>query len=212
MDVDINIATQVKADREMEEEARREYARREQAFQIAQGMVPILPSEPPKSQLDRFLGNVLSQALSNEYILGTELTSQDMYGQETTTPGGELAESRIQLRQPKTEAAKDSKDTEEVTKVIVEETTPPLIGASIPHATAKIEGSEESDYVVGVEDGISAISDKEKATEQRPARINHPQIQATMAKASLMEIKRNMIIAASFGTVRPTGAPQSPVC
>uniref|UniRef100_A0A915LBH6 Uncharacterized protein n=1 Tax=Romanomermis culicivorax TaxID=13658 RepID=A0A915LBH6_ROMCU len=90
MDIDIDIATQVKADQEREEEARCEYARREQAFQMVQGTALPLPSEPPKSQLERFLENVVSQASSNEYILGTELTSQDMYGQETTTPGSEL--------------------------------------------------------------------------------------------------------------------------
>uniref|UniRef100_A0A915KMJ2 Uncharacterized protein n=1 Tax=Romanomermis culicivorax TaxID=13658 RepID=A0A915KMJ2_ROMCU len=103
--------------------------------------------------------------------------------------------------QPKAEAAKESEDTQKVTKVIVEETPPPMIAASIPHSTARVEESNESDYVVEVEDEILAISDKEEATEQRPPRINHSQIQATMAKSSLMEIERSMIITASFGTV-----------
>uniref|UniRef100_A0A915KYU1 Uncharacterized protein n=1 Tax=Romanomermis culicivorax TaxID=13658 RepID=A0A915KYU1_ROMCU len=110
--------------------------------------------------------------------------------------------------QPKPEATKDSEDAEKLTKVIVEETPPPLIAASVPHSTTRIEESKGSDYVVEVEDKISAISDEE-ATEQRPARMNHPQIQANVAKGSLMEIERNMIIATSFGTVRPTAAPQS---
>uniref|UniRef100_A0A915L915 Uncharacterized protein n=1 Tax=Romanomermis culicivorax TaxID=13658 RepID=A0A915L915_ROMCU len=111
--------------------------------------------------------------------------------------------------QPKPEATKDSEDAEKLTKVIVEETPPPLIAASVPHSTTRIEESKGSDYVVEVEDKISAISDEEEATEQRPARMNHPQIQANVGKGSLMEIERNMMIATSFGTVRPTAAPQS---
>uniref|UniRef100_A0A915IC57 Uncharacterized protein n=1 Tax=Romanomermis culicivorax TaxID=13658 RepID=A0A915IC57_ROMCU len=208
MDVDIDISTQVKADQEMEEEARCDYVRREQAFQMAQGTGPPLPSEPPKSQLNQFLENVVSQAWSNEYILGTELTSQDVYGQETTTPGGEMNEPGIQLTQPKAETAKESDDTEKLTKVIVEETPWPMVAASLPHSTARVEESDESDYVVEVEDKISTISDEDEATEKRPGRINQPQIQATMAKSSLMEMECSMIIAASFGMVRPTGAPQ----
>uniref|UniRef100_A0A915JNL8 Uncharacterized protein n=1 Tax=Romanomermis culicivorax TaxID=13658 RepID=A0A915JNL8_ROMCU len=119
MDIDIDIPTQVKADQETEEEARPEYTRREQAFQMAQG---------------------------------TELTSQDVYGQETTTLGGEVTEPRIQLMQPKAEAAKEPEDTEKMIKVIVEETPPLMVAASVPHSTARVEESDESDYVVEVED------------------------------------------------------------
>uniref|UniRef100_A0A915JXM3 Uncharacterized protein n=1 Tax=Romanomermis culicivorax TaxID=13658 RepID=A0A915JXM3_ROMCU len=146
--------------------------------------------------------DIATQASSNEYTLGTELTSQDVYGQETTAPGSELT-------QPKAEAAKEPEDTEKLIKVIIEETPPPMVAASVPYSTARVEESDESDYVVEVEDEISAISDEEEAIEQRWARINHPQIQAKMVKASLMEIERSMIIAASFGRVQPVGAPQS---
>uniref|UniRef100_A0A915JYW0 Uncharacterized protein n=1 Tax=Romanomermis culicivorax TaxID=13658 RepID=A0A915JYW0_ROMCU len=113
------------------------------------------------------------------------------------------------LTQLKPDATKDSEEAGKLTKVIVEETPPPRISASVPHPTARIDESEESNYVVEVEDKISAISDQEESMEQRPARINHPQIQARMAKSSLMEIECNMIIATGFGTVRPTAAPQS---
>uniref|UniRef100_A0A915K5Q4 Uncharacterized protein n=1 Tax=Romanomermis culicivorax TaxID=13658 RepID=A0A915K5Q4_ROMCU len=177
MDVDIDIPTQIKAHQETEEEARREYTRKEQAFQMAQG---------------------------------TELTSQDMYGQETTTPGGELTEPQIQLTQPKAETAKEPEDTKKMIKVIVEETPLPTVVASIPHSTGRVEETDGSDYAVEVEDKISAISNEEEPTEQRLGRINHPQIQAMMAKLSLMEIECSMIITASFGTVGPPGAPHLP--
>uniref|UniRef100_A0A915KDZ8 Uncharacterized protein n=1 Tax=Romanomermis culicivorax TaxID=13658 RepID=A0A915KDZ8_ROMCU len=94
-------------------------------------------------------------------------------------------------------------------KVIVEETPPLMVAASVPHSTARVDETDESDYVLEVDDKISAISDEEEPTEQRLGRINHPQIQATMTKSSLIKIERSMIIAASFGMVRPTGALQS---
>uniref|UniRef100_A0A915I5F7 Uncharacterized protein n=1 Tax=Romanomermis culicivorax TaxID=13658 RepID=A0A915I5F7_ROMCU len=97
-DVEIDIAIQLKADQETEDEAHREYARRQHKLQVAQGTAPALPSVPPKSQLDKFLETVVSQASSNEYILGTELTSQDVSGSETT-------EQQIMQTQPKPELA-----------------------------------------------------------------------------------------------------------
>uniref|UniRef100_A0A915L559 Uncharacterized protein n=1 Tax=Romanomermis culicivorax TaxID=13658 RepID=A0A915L559_ROMCU len=133
---------------------------------------PTLPTIPPKLQSDRFLENVVSQALSKEYILGTELTSQDVYGQEATTPGREPAEPQITLTQPKPEATKDTEEAEQLTK-----------------STARAKQSEDSDYVVEIEDEVSSTSDEEVTTEQRPPRISHPQIQTTIAKSPLMEIE-----------------------
>uniref|UniRef100_A0A915HM61 Uncharacterized protein n=1 Tax=Romanomermis culicivorax TaxID=13658 RepID=A0A915HM61_ROMCU len=160
LDVDIDIAAQVRADKETEEEARREYARRQHKLQMAQGTAPLLPSEPLKSQLDQFLENVVSQASLNKYILGTELTSQDVYGQETTTPGGEPAEPQITLTQPKPEATKDTEEAEKLIMVIVEETPPLPIAASVPQPTARAEESEDSDYIVEIEDEVSSKSDE----------------------------------------------------
>uniref|UniRef100_A0A915HIQ1 Uncharacterized protein n=1 Tax=Romanomermis culicivorax TaxID=13658 RepID=A0A915HIQ1_ROMCU len=133
LEVDIDIATQLEADQETEEEARHEYARRQHDWQLTQGMAPMLPTVPPKSQLDRFLENVVSQASSNEYILGTELTSQDVYGQETTTTGS----------QPKPETAKDADKMEKLTKVIVEETPLPPTAAIVPQPMVRVEEREE---------------------------------------------------------------------
>uniref|UniRef100_A0A915HZ42 Uncharacterized protein n=1 Tax=Romanomermis culicivorax TaxID=13658 RepID=A0A915HZ42_ROMCU len=111
-----------------------------------------------------------------------------------------LAEPQMMLTQPKPEATKDVEEAEKLTRIIVEETPPPPITATVSQPMARVEESEESDYVVEVEDEISSISDEEVPMQQRPQRINHPQIQSTMAKSSLMEIEGNMIIIASFGT------------
>uniref|UniRef100_A0A915I077 Uncharacterized protein n=1 Tax=Romanomermis culicivorax TaxID=13658 RepID=A0A915I077_ROMCU len=142
LDVDIDIATQLRADQETEEEARHEYAMRQHESQLRQGTTPTLPTVPPKSQLDRFLANVVSQASSNEYILGTELASQDVYGQGTTTTGGEPSEPQSTLTQPKPETTKDTDGMEKLTKVILEETPLPPIAASVPLPTARVEESD----------------------------------------------------------------------
>uniref|UniRef100_A0A915KU58 Uncharacterized protein n=1 Tax=Romanomermis culicivorax TaxID=13658 RepID=A0A915KU58_ROMCU len=143
LDVDIDMATQLKDDKETQEEARREYARRQHELQLAQGNVKV------------------------------------------------------------------DKGYRGLTKVIVEEIPPPPIAASIPQLKARVEESEESDYVVKIEDEVSSIWDETVPMEQRLSQINHPQIQSTVAKSSLMEIERNMIIVISFGTIRPTAPHQS---
>uniref|UniRef100_A0A915KSS6 Uncharacterized protein n=1 Tax=Romanomermis culicivorax TaxID=13658 RepID=A0A915KSS6_ROMCU len=52
LDVDIDIAAQLRANKETEEEACCEYARRQHQLHLAQGTAPTLPTVPPKSQLD----------------------------------------------------------------------------------------------------------------------------------------------------------------
>uniref|UniRef100_A0A915L639 Uncharacterized protein n=1 Tax=Romanomermis culicivorax TaxID=13658 RepID=A0A915L639_ROMCU len=162
-----------------------------------------------QQKLTRKLNRRQDVSLVKRVIVGTELSSQDVCGQQTTTPSSEQAEPQMMLMQPKSEATKDIEEAEKLTRIIVEETPPPPITATVSQPTARVEESEESDYVVEVEGEISSISDEEVPMQQRPQRINHPQIQSTMAKSSLMEIERNMIIIASFGTIRPTAAPQS---
>uniref|UniRef100_A0A915JSW6 Titin n=1 Tax=Romanomermis culicivorax TaxID=13658 RepID=A0A915JSW6_ROMCU len=83
-------------------------------------------------------------ASSNEYILGTELISQDMYGLETTTIGDETTERQIMLRQPKPEMAHETDKAEKPTVVIVAENPPP------PQMTTVVEESGESDYIVEI--------------------------------------------------------------
>uniref|UniRef100_A0A915KFZ9 Uncharacterized protein n=1 Tax=Romanomermis culicivorax TaxID=13658 RepID=A0A915KFZ9_ROMCU len=88
--------------------------------------------------------------------------------QETTTTGDESSEPQITLTQPKLEATKETDETEKSTKIIVEETPPPPMAASVPQLMARVEESEESDYMVEIEDEVSSISDEEVPTEQRP--------------------------------------------
>uniref|UniRef100_A0A915K3D9 Uncharacterized protein n=1 Tax=Romanomermis culicivorax TaxID=13658 RepID=A0A915K3D9_ROMCU len=127
----------------------------------------------------------------------------------TPTTGRELSEPQITPTQPKQKATKDTDETEKSTKVIVEETPPPPIAAIVSQSMARVEESEESNYVVEIEDEVSSTSNEEVPMEQRPSRINHPQTQSTIAKSSLMEIKHNMIITASFANVHPTAPHQT---
>uniref|UniRef100_A0A915ID41 Uncharacterized protein n=1 Tax=Romanomermis culicivorax TaxID=13658 RepID=A0A915ID41_ROMCU len=111
---------------------------------------------------------VTSQPSSEEYILGTKLTSHDVYGPVTTTTGGETTQKQITLMQPKPKNSRKMEEAEKPTVVIVEETLPPQ------QTTMMVEECKESDYVVEKEDKISSISDEEDVTESRMPRINHP--------------------------------------
>uniref|UniRef100_A0A915L2S3 Uncharacterized protein n=1 Tax=Romanomermis culicivorax TaxID=13658 RepID=A0A915L2S3_ROMCU len=86
---------QLMADKHAEETAECEYEKRIQEAEAAEGLAPSLPTGPPKSQLDKFLETMSSQTPSDKYILGTELTSHDVYGVQTTTPGGENKEEHL---------------------------------------------------------------------------------------------------------------------
>uniref|UniRef100_A0A915JN13 Uncharacterized protein n=1 Tax=Romanomermis culicivorax TaxID=13658 RepID=A0A915JN13_ROMCU len=158
-DAELSEAIQVMADKDAEESAGREYLKRQQDVEAAQGKAPTLPTEPPKSQMDKFLETVPSQPSSNEYILGTELTSQDVYGLVTTSTGGETTGKTSTLIPPKVESAQQSKEAVQPMVVIVEQPLQP------PQSTAAAEKSEESDYMVEIEDKISSISDEETTTE-----------------------------------------------
>uniref|UniRef100_A0A915HGX3 Uncharacterized protein n=1 Tax=Romanomermis culicivorax TaxID=13658 RepID=A0A915HGX3_ROMCU len=82
-----HLALQVVADKEAEESARSEYQRQQDA-KAAKREAVTLPSVPAKSQLNKFLDTVTSQASSDEYILGMDITSQDVYCPMATTTGG----------------------------------------------------------------------------------------------------------------------------
>uniref|UniRef100_A0A915JTT7 Uncharacterized protein n=1 Tax=Romanomermis culicivorax TaxID=13658 RepID=A0A915JTT7_ROMCU len=97
--------------KEAEEAARREYVRRQQEIKAAEGTAPTLPTESSKLQMDKFLQTVTSQASSDDYILGTELTSQDVYGPVATTPGIGTTEKPSSLVPPKAENAQQTKDS-----------------------------------------------------------------------------------------------------
>uniref|UniRef100_A0A915JBW7 Uncharacterized protein n=1 Tax=Romanomermis culicivorax TaxID=13658 RepID=A0A915JBW7_ROMCU len=79
------------ADKEAEEAARCEYTHRQREIEAGLGNNPSLPTKQPESQLDKFLEMVTSQPSSEEFILGTELTSQNVYGLVTTTTGNETS-------------------------------------------------------------------------------------------------------------------------
>uniref|UniRef100_A0A915KS33 Uncharacterized protein n=1 Tax=Romanomermis culicivorax TaxID=13658 RepID=A0A915KS33_ROMCU len=73
------------ADKEAEEAARCEYTHRQQEIEAGLGNNPSLPTEQPESQLDKFLEMITSQPSSEEFILDTELTSQNVLWTSNST-------------------------------------------------------------------------------------------------------------------------------
>uniref|UniRef100_A0A915K8X8 Uncharacterized protein n=1 Tax=Romanomermis culicivorax TaxID=13658 RepID=A0A915K8X8_ROMCU len=111
--------------------------------------------------LDQTWQKVENQPSSDKYILGTKLTSQDVYGPISITTGSETIQKTSTLMPPKSEATQETNKTEKPTVVIVEETPPPL------QTTMVVQESEKSDYIVEIEDEISSILDEQVATKPR---------------------------------------------
>uniref|UniRef100_A0A915JJ78 Uncharacterized protein n=1 Tax=Romanomermis culicivorax TaxID=13658 RepID=A0A915JJ78_ROMCU len=92
--------------------------------------------------MEKFLETVTWQASSNEYILGTELTSRDVYGPATTTAGGDTIKKKTPtLILPKAENAQATKEAAKPSVLVVEH----------PHQLVLTNAvAEESDYAVEI--------------------------------------------------------------